>query len=92
MSTAKQLITHINNISNTKYIKKNIQTFIKDNMELIKDHTNDQETKQINDIIKLISNQDLKASNRFSIFLFLHSKKKNIGNTSGSYVLFRLAK
>ncbi len=67
MSTAEQLITHIKDLSASKYIKKDTKDFIKENMELIKECATDQENKHINTIINVINNPNINKSDRDKI-------------------------
>ncbi|XWV26653.1 hypothetical protein QJ857_gp0407 [Tupanvirus soda lake] len=59
-----QLITILNDLTNAKYIKKDVKIFVKDNLEQLKEYTDDQETKQIDTVIKMVSKQELKAEDR----------------------------
>ena len=60
MKRQQQLITTINDLANTKYIKKDKIFFVKDNLEIIKESTTNQESKHIDTVIDLISKQKLK--------------------------------
>ena len=60
MKRQQQLITTINDLANTKYIKKDKISFVKDNLEIIKESTTNQESKHIDTVIDLISKQKLK--------------------------------
>lgn len=64
MKTQKHLITTINDLTNAKYIKKDIKVFVKDNLELLKEHTKDEETKQLDTVIEMVSKQKLKSEDR----------------------------
>lgn len=64
MTTADEIIETLNDLSNTKYIKKDIKTLVKTNLETIKEHTNDKEDKYINEIIDIISKENFKAIDR----------------------------
>lgn len=70
MAMPQQLITTLDDLPNTKYIKKDTKTFIKDNLEIIKEYATKEETKQINTAIKLVSKQDLKAQDKKSYYKY----------------------
>jgi len=45
MISSNQLIENLNEVSNAKYIKKDIKASIKNELEIVKEHVNDTEEK-----------------------------------------------
>ena len=85
MSSIDQLITNINNIGKTKYIKKDLKTSLTTDLENIKEFTNNNENKFINSAIKIITKPKLNADDQKqlievkpSLIKIVKNMKKNI--------------
>jgi len=64
MSTSQRLITTLNEFHKSRYTKKPIKMFIKDNLESIIEHTTEQESKRIGVIMDIVSKPMLNATDR----------------------------
>jgi len=64
MQNTQQLIYTINNLHKTRYIKKIIRDLIIDNLEPIKENLNNEEKKNINSIISIVSQPELILQNK----------------------------
>lgn len=63
MNIPDQLITDINNITPSLYLKKQTREFLVNNLKFIKTHASPDENKQITPIIKILTN-NIDADNK----------------------------
>jgi len=64
MEPVDDIITALNEISGIRYIKKETVRYITKNLELLKDHTNENEDRRIDTVIEIIGKSALKINER----------------------------
>lgn len=64
MTSNKTLIATIDDLENTKYIKKQTKTLVNNGLELVKEHATSEETKCINKVIKIVNKPKYYAADK----------------------------